>query len=324
MNLWTERAVDEAHKLGLKIFGYVTLFDEYYPECESAFEVAHPEYTWKHRLRDHHIRGLLSYSYPEVREHRGKEIAELLAYGFDGIYLDTARSHCGIQPIMAMPLTGGDPYLEYGFNEPEVEEFKKRTGVNPIVKNPADAPLVDFDRDAWNRLRGEYLTQFIREVREKTNQAGCQLAVGFYTDADCYLSPAGRRGRVPMGMFHHDYETWVDDDLVDTFVIIAEHRRFGAKDWHEHTEAQFAAAREKGKSVYIWAATEERIDELENVPGKLPVSVDDEPERFYGALNAGIAACLDTSADGVYLYEAYAPEKHASYWKKLGNMLRDK
>ena len=310
--------VEEAHKCGLKIFGYITLFDEYYPGLESAFQIAHPEYTWKHRLRNHHLRGLLSYAYPEVRAHRLKQVEELNGYGFDGLYLDTARSHGGIQPIIAMPLTGGDPYQEYGFNEPEVEEFKRRTGVDPTVRNPADAPLVDFDRDAWNRLRGEYLTQFIREVREKTNQADLRLAVGFYTDADCYLSPAGRRGRVPMGRFHHDYETWVEEDLVDAFVLIAEHRRYGAKDWREHSAPQFARAREKGKRVYLWAATEERIDELDNAPGALPVAIADEPERFYEALGIGINACLDTSADGVYLYEAYAPEMHAGYWKTVG------
>ena len=318
-----EVVVDEAHKQGMKIYGYVTLFDEYYPGCESAFEIAHPEYTWKHRLRDHHIRGLLSYAYPEVRAHRLAEVEELIAYGFDGIYLDTARTHCGIQQIVAMPLTGGDPYQEYGFNEPEVEAFKRRTGVDPSFRNPADAPLVRFDRHAWNRLRGEYLTQFIREVRAKTTAAGCRLAVGFYSDGDCYLSPAGRRGRVPMGMFHHDYQTWVEEDLVDAFVLIADHRRFGAKDWNAHSHSQFARAREKGKRVYLWAATEGRIDELENAPGTLPVSVKHEPERFYDALGLGISACLDTSADGVYLYEAHAPEKHEGYWPNLKGILAE-
>ena len=86
-------AVDEAHKCGLKIFAYITLFDEYYPDCESEFEIRNPQFTWKHRLRDHHIRGLLSYSYPEVRQHRLSEIKELIEYDVDGIYLDTARTH---------------------------------------------------------------------------------------------------------------------------------------------------------------------------------------------------------------------------------------
>ena len=314
-------AVDEAHKLGLRIYGYITLFDEYHPGCESAFETAHPEFAWKHRVQDHHIRGLLCYAYPEVRAHRVAEVEELLGYGFDGVYLDLARTHCAVQPVFVMPLTGGDPYLQYGFNEPEVEEFRRRTGVDPRMANPADAPSATLDRSAYDRLRGEFLTQFLREVRARTADAGADLAVGFYTDAACYLSPAGRRGRVPMGTFYHDVDTWVAEDLVDAFVIIAEHRRYGARDWREHSEAQFAAARDKGIRVYLWAATEGSVDELDGYSGRLPVRAEKGPGLFYEALEAGIHQCLDASADGVYLYEAFHPEKVEGYWKHLTRIL---
>lgn len=320
-------AVDEARKCGLRIYGYITLFDEYYPGLESDFALANPQFTWKHRLRNHHLPGLLSYAYPEVREHRLAELRELLDYGFDGVYLDTARSHTAIAPVIAMPLTGGDPYLEYGFNDPEVAEFKRRYGVDPRLKDPADAPLVTFDREAWNKLRGEYLTQFLREARVATDSAMADLIVGFYSDGPCYLSPAGRRGRIPMGMFHHDYETWVKENLVDGFVLIADHRRYGNRDWREHSAKQFEPLIRQGKRVYIWAATEARVDELHDSPCPLPASIEKEPEDFFAAMEKGIHACANTSATGVYLYEAYAPEKYAEshrYWERLGGILQPK
>ncbi|NLX05246.1 MAG: hypothetical protein GXY33_08885 [Phycisphaerae bacterium] len=313
--------IDEAAKCGLKVYLYVTLFDEYYPGCESEFEVRHPQFTWQHRLLDHRIRGLLSYSHPEVREHRLAELKELMAYGPDGIYLDTARTHSGIQHVCPLPLTGKDPYLQYGFNEPECQEYQRRFGFNPRLGNPADAAVGDFDPGKWNRLRGEYLTQFLREARAEARRTGVELIAGFYTDAECYLSPAGRRGRVPLGEFHHDWQTWIAEDLVDGFVILSEHRRYGAKDWREHSAAQFADARQRGKHVAISGATEERIDGMEDPPAPLPIAANQDRKLFIQALDRALGACLATDADGLFLYESASVEEH-DYWDDLARILR--
>ena len=314
-------AVDEAGKCGLKVFAYVTLFDEYYPGMESAFEVENPRFTWKHLSQDHHVRGLLSYAYPEVREHRLAELRELIAYGVDGVYLDTARSHSGIQPVYGLPLTGQSPYLCYGYNEPEVEAFGQETGLDPRQVDRMREVFLPAHLDEYHRFRGRYLTQFIRDARAVTNQAGIELSVGFYTDAACYLSPAGQRGRVPMGRFGHDWQTWVAEDLIDSIVLIAEHRRYGAKDWRENSEAQFAEARAKGKKVYLWAATEAMIDRMEDPPGELPLNVTADRDLFLRGLDRALGQCLATSADGIYLYEAYHQERY-DYWKDLIGILK--
>ena len=44
---------------------------------------------------------------------------------------------------------------EFGYNQPIVDEFRKRYGV--------DIRTEPFDKLAWAKLRGEYLTQFMRE-----------------------------------------------------------------------------------------------------------------------------------------------------------------
>lgn len=302
-------AVEAARAQGMKIFPYVTLFDEAYPGLESEFGRRHPEYYWRHRSFDHHIKGLLSYAYPEVRAHRLAEIEELIAYGGDGVYVDVARSHAGIWPVMAMPLTPVvDPYHRYGFNDPEAEAYQQRHGVDPR-REP-------YDDDAWQRLRGEYLTEFLRQAIELVRSRGQRLAVAFYSDAEIYLSPAGQRGRRPLGRFYHDWPAWVQQALIDDIVIIAEHRRFGDEDWANHSGAQFTTARQRGTKVHIWAATESRIDEMKGPPAPLPISFQTAPEFYRRTLGEMLGRCVRTDADGVLMYEA-APIERDGYWDTI-------
>jgi len=318
-------AIDEARNQGLKIYIYVTLFDESFPGgLESDFSKLHPEYCWKHRTEEHYIPGLLSYSYPAVRKYKIAQMRELIEYSADGLYLDVARSHSGIWPVLALPIQmGRDPHLYYGFNEPEVEEYKQRYGIDPCKDKILGTRKPDFDEEKWNKLRGEYLTLFISQVRELTQKANQNLAVGFYTDAECYLSPAGRQVRLPLGKFYIDWPTWVVKDLIDEMVIIAEHRRFGYKDWIEHSRNIYRDAREKNnKKVYIWAATEEAIDEIDNPPLPLPISIEKNREVFLKTLEQALTRCLRTDADGVYLYEAQYIEQY-NYWDTIKKTITD-
>jgi len=53
-----EYAVDQGHRLGLKIYGWITIFDEYgVPGQESEFSRQHPEYSWVNRDGKRHFKG---------------------------------------------------------------------------------------------------------------------------------------------------------------------------------------------------------------------------------------------------------------------------
>jgi hypothetical protein len=91
---------------------------------------------------------------------------------------------------------------QFGFNAPVVEEYQARYGVNIREQ--------DFDVDAWRRLRGEYVTQFLREVRAFTQTKGIRLAVGM--PRGDYLGP-------PVGNLHLDWRTWVAAGLVDDLIV---------------------------------------------------------------------------------------------------------
>jgi hypothetical protein len=89
----------------------------------------------------------------------------------------------------------------YGFNAPAVEEFRRRYGVDVLTQ--------DFDRVAWEKLHGEYVTQLVREVSGLLHSQGkkCQVHLGHY----CRESE-----RVPAYMNRcYDWKTWLKERLVD-------------------------------------------------------------------------------------------------------------
>jgi uncharacterized lipoprotein YddW (UPF0748 family) len=320
-------AIDAAHRNGMQLYAYVTLFDESYPGAESKFVQQRPECCWQHRYyTDKRLPGLLSYACPEVIEYRLSELAELLAYDLDGIYYDTARTHTGVYDINALPFSDFSPYCHYGFNDIEVGEYEARYGICPRLQNLKDAVLpeqraVILD-GRWDRLRGEYLTAYLAEAAARIKAEGRRLTVGLYTDADTYLSPAGQRGRAPMGRFHHDWQAWAAGGLIDDLVLVAgDHRRFGADDWRRHSAAQFKAARSAGLRVHIWASTEGRIDQTPaEIDIPLPLSIETEHDRFLETMEEALRISYELDADGLFLHEAWDVERY-DYFSTLARAL---
>jgi|GEM_PF-5671380 len=310
-------AAELAHENGLRFYAYVTLFDESYPGAESRYIKENPQHCWQHRYLAHKtIPGLLSYAEPQVVEYRLAELTELLGYNIDGIYYDTARTHCGVWDIYPVPFGNYSPYWSYGFNPLECAAFESQYGFSPRLNNLADAVLPEqlavIHDGRWDRLRGEYLTAYLALASEKIKAANKRLAVGFYTDADSYLSPAGQRGRAPMGRFHHDWQTWWEQRLIDELVVVAgDHRRFGTDDWINHSSAQFAAARQEGLAVFLWAGTEHRIDELPSaVDGTVPLSIGDDRDAFLSKMEQSLQVTCQQDAEGLFLHEAWDIEQY--------------
>jgi HEAT repeat protein len=147
--------------------------------------------------------GPLEFCYPEARKALVKRYLRYVTkYGYDGIAFYTYVENYGLR------------YLdEYGFNEPIVQEFRRRHGV--------DIRTEPFDKEAWGRLRGEYLTQFLRELHTALAKRGKKLC----------LTLRGDRPNVPQrwlcittdipgaGRLHLDWETWVREGLVDELMV---------------------------------------------------------------------------------------------------------
>ncbi|HIE03332.1 MAG TPA: hypothetical protein EYP61_01095 [Candidatus Latescibacteria bacterium] len=190
-----------ARKYGLRIYPWVTLFDSYFVGLEDRFFASHPEYLLMSRDGSQVLRGVPCYAYPEVREYRLVEAKELMDYDVDGIMYCAHNSHTGLT------IVSGEPDGEdiFGYNPPVVEAFKERYGVD-ILKE-------DFDREAWYKLLGEFLTQYLKEVRGELNKRGKEMVVavkrGEYAIGGVY----------PRAKIHLDWRRWAQEQIVDGLIF---------------------------------------------------------------------------------------------------------
>ncbi|MBT3377230.1 MAG: family 10 glycosylhydrolase [Lentisphaerae bacterium] len=196
-------ALKSCRRLDLPILGYLCIFDEGSPTSirygdnapfpwQSHFTLKHPEFLVCDRAQESRHFGVMEYWYPEVRKYKISVITDFLeAHDFDGVYVCT-RTH-------SRPADHAD---QYGFNEPVVDEYRKRYGL--------DIRVQPFDVQRWRDLRGEGLTLFLRELRAVLKQRGKQLALGI---------PRSDIVGPPYGNMTLHWRTWLREQLVDEIVI---------------------------------------------------------------------------------------------------------
>lgn len=201
-----------AHEAGLRIYLYVSLFDDGFPlapkkvravsyhnamhwqhvSWQSRFSCSHPEYALCDRTGTVRQWGVLCLGYAEVRTHfRSRFRGFLEGRGFDGLFV-CLRSQ-------SRPADFAD---QFGFNSPVRDDYLARHG--------RDICREDFDLQAWRDLNGEYLTVFLSELRKDLDGMNLKLAVGV---------PRGDVLGPPMGNTTLDWGTWVRNGIVDDLVI---------------------------------------------------------------------------------------------------------
>ena len=201
-------AVKAAHDRGMKIWLTYGLFDNGSPAdvgfggfpyaAEDKIRIEHPEWAPVNKYGTWRQGGPIELAYPEAR----KAMVDYLAkYTLEGNYDGMAF------------LTYAENYSlryedEFGYSQPIVDEFKKRHGVDICTQ--------EFDREAWAKLRGEYLTQFMRELHAALKADGKKIAVsvdGKNPNLPCLWNLEG--GVRTAGKLWMDIETWVKEGVVD-------------------------------------------------------------------------------------------------------------
>lgn len=201
------KAVELIKAQGIKLYMWISIIDEGCPPAvmyadikpfpwQSKFFRDHPEYQPVNRTLTtdgrKYLWGIPEFAYPEVRAHLLSEITFFSdRYAFDGVFL-SFRSH-------SPPAEHGDMY---GFNAPVAAEYQKRYG--------RDILRQDFDLAKWRSLRGEYFTQFLREVGAHVRAHGQQLSLGV---------PQGEYAGQPIGNLELQWRTWVSERLVDELIV---------------------------------------------------------------------------------------------------------
>ena len=201
-----------AHERGMRAELYVSVLDEGRPllsqrergrsfhnamhgqhvTWQTRFSRANPEFTVVDRVGEARQWGVLSYGYPEVREHYRRRIrAYTDGYDWDGVFLCLRTQ--------ARPAAFAD---QFGFNEPVRAAMRERCGVDILRE--------DFDLDAWREEQGEFFTTFLRELRSDLKPRGISISVGV------------QRGDIigpPIGNWPIAWRTWADEGLIDALVV---------------------------------------------------------------------------------------------------------
>ena len=213
----SHRGAEEAKKRGLAYWGYMPLFEVGAgPEAvammgvgpynfEEKFRAEHPEF----RLYDRAgitSGGTIEFGYPQVRKAFLDRYEKMLKDGGDFSIYDGIIFYTYVENFFPR---FSDQFI---FSDIASKEFKARHGVDVYTE--------DFDTDKYLALRGEYVTQYLREMRQLFDRYGKKLA--FYIDA--------REPEIPMrwpsypdilvpGRVKMDWRAWVKEGLVDEIVL---------------------------------------------------------------------------------------------------------
>jgi HEAT repeat protein len=207
-------AVAAAKRNGMEIYIFDGIFEHaaqgdaggcgMFPyESEDNLRIEHPEWRPVDRWGERVCAGPIEFCYPEARKALvDRYVRNTVDHGFDGIGFYTY--------VENMSIRYDD---EFGFNEPIVAEFKKRYGV--------DIRTQPFDKQAWYRLRGEYFTQFLRELHAALAAKGKKLTMTLQANNPNYPQPwyGTQTGKPGAGMIYLDWEAWATEGIVDELCI---------------------------------------------------------------------------------------------------------
>ena len=254
-----------------------------------------------------YIPGVPSYGYPEVRNYLLSQVKELTSYKPDGIYFDVSRSHSGIYPVLAYGWSPQwtSPYLKYGYNEPEVALYRKMYGKNPPLRGITSLQSLEETQDEvnWNAVRGHFLTEFIRLASQIVHAAGMKVAVEFYPSTYNNFQP-GAQVTQQLGRMKIDWKKWVDEKLIDIIRLNVDHRKHGFDDWKDASAQTYRYAQDRSVKVYVDCSISGTFDMLKRPPAPLPITEARQPDVYYSIISETTRSILNSSADGVFYYEA--------------------
>ncbi len=201
-----------AHKNGQELYIYTTFMDHGMPHTYKYADTA--PFPWQDKMFIEHpeynevdLAGNCHYGIPNLAnaEFRKKMIERLVylvnLFDPDGLYL-CSRTHTN-------PAIHGD---QFGFNKEVVAEYQKRYGIDITkdkrfdYRSPEYAPK-SKEVQAWRDLRGEYLVQFVAELRKALGNKKLLLAL-----------PVGKTYQAPFGNMTLDKKSIISNGYIDGIV----------------------------------------------------------------------------------------------------------
>lgn len=287
-------AVQAAHRRGMEIWGVSTLYDwggaadtpcfgDFPHNSECRLRIENPDWVPMDKYGVLRQGGPLEFSHPEAR-------AALIALHVRLMKRDGYDGAAFLSYIENFNLRFPD---EFGFSAPAVAEFKRRTGRDPC-KQPFEIAASLHD---WRRLRGEYLTAFLTEMKSALaalpgGPKPLGICVGPADPRQPQHWPTGgsdtRSGMAfSSGHIHFDIENWTRKGIVDQFLV------WGGCLGTTQTDAV---------RDLLWLTRDTRT-------AVSPLTSSPHAERWQFAHEAGAPIMLSLADDAQYLLRCQVPEQ---------------
>jgi len=215
----TAHVIKTAHKYGMKVYMWQSVYDDGTPP-DKLHRKWSQGFPWRNSYFDEHPEldtrdrkgniqwGVRELAYPIARQSKVKDyvIAVSRYPDLDGVYV-YMHSHSDAPDR-------GD---QYGFNQIIVDEYKKRYGVDILTDPRFDCFSPDFNIndeavENWRKLRGEYLTQLLIDIKTAIVKIKPDIKIAVNTQGGDYFGP-------PFGNMYIDWRKWIKDDLIDMLVV---------------------------------------------------------------------------------------------------------
>ncbi len=274
-------AVEAAHRRGMEIWGVATMFDwgssadtpcsgDFPHNSESRLRLAHPEWVPMDRHGVLRQGGPIEFAYPEARRALvDLHMKFMKRDGYDGMIFLTYAENFSTRF-----------QDEFGFNEPIVKEFKRRTGLDIRAK-----PFTRMaSRDDWYALRGEYVTQYLRELKAELAKSGKKLGM-FINPGQTHFPQPWNVPELMMtgGHIYFDLEAWVREGIVDEFIA------YGSSAMQLHATEDL---------LWLTRQTRTSVSAITSSP---------HAERWKPFHDRGVATAIAVGEDDAYLDRANLP-----------------
>jgi len=196
--------IREGHKRGMKVVIWIDIFDDLYSGYRSKFIDENPHCQWTARDGKTYFKGLISYAWPEARAFRMTQVKELLDLGADGIHCSTS-AHC-----RHLPNVKENDF--YGFEQPVVDEYKKLHGVDIRTAK-------DFDKEAWHKIKGQFMNQLYRELAGECHGRGKEFWVSLQLGEHTHMAADPYFGTNVVARYSNLWKELVDEKIADAFIV---------------------------------------------------------------------------------------------------------
>ena len=191
-------ARDACRRHGVGFFIWLDVIDE----RRNRFLLEHPECVVLGRDGKTVWPGLRDYANEAAVENQLAVVDELIAYQPDGLYLSTS--------CHTRHLHFPEPTDFFGYGPETAAAYKKATG--------RDLLQDELDVDAWHQVKGDFFTEFLRQVKQRLVPIGGKLAVGTQYGCHTILTTPVFSTHVPF-RFATQWQRWIDEGIADVLVL---------------------------------------------------------------------------------------------------------